>query len=67
MGTGSATAAQALALAALLLACSGVAVVTAQDIERIQGTTRPRPSACFVVLSFSSSCPLLSVSLLQPP
>nr|ACG36767.1 secondary cell wall-related glycosyltransferase family 47 [Zea mays] len=38
MGTGSATAAQALALAALLLACSGVAVVTAQDIERIQGS-----------------------------
>ncbi|AQK88208.1 putative beta-14-xylosyltransferase IRX10L [Zea mays] len=37
-GTGSATAAQALALAALLLACSGVAVVTAQDIERIQGS-----------------------------
>jgi len=34
--------AQALALVALLLACSDVAVVAAQETERIQGT-RPRP------------------------
>jgi hypothetical protein len=34
--------AQALVLAALLLACSDVAVVVAQETERIQGT-RPRP------------------------
>ncbi|XP_066367695.1 probable glucuronosyltransferase Os01g0926600 [Miscanthus floridulus] len=37
MGTGSATA-QALVLAALLLACPDVAVVVAQETERIQGS-----------------------------
>jgi hypothetical protein len=40
MGTGSA---RALALAlAVLLACSDVAVVTAQETERIEGTRRRR-------------------------
>jgi hypothetical protein len=42
MGTGSV---RALALAlAVFLACSGIAVVTAQETERIEGTRRPRPS-----------------------
>jgi len=40
MGTGSA---RTLALAlALLLACSDIAVVTAQETERIEGTRRRR-------------------------
>ena len=52
MGTGSA---RALALAlALLLACSDIAVVTAQETERIEGTRRRRDPLWHSLLLFAS-------------